>query len=452
MSSNITFTGISSGLDTATLIDNLISAERSASDTRISTATSAANAKISALGSLKSSFTTLQTSLKTLRSSDTTQARTVTIGNGAGFTATTSAGTATGSYSIQVNRLATAEKQMSASQSAGTAIGSSGTLSFSAGGTTFDVGVSDTDTFSTLATKINKAAGGNGLSATVINVDGGQRLVLSAAKTGSEGTISVTGDSAVTSALGLTTTTTAADAEVVVDGQTRTSSSNTLTDLIDGVSMTLTSVDASAHALSISADTSKTADAVSAFVTAYNSVLSTMKTVTAFTPGKNGIAGSSSALTGDAMVRTLQQQLRSTLGDNVIDLKAIGVTIATDGQLTADRTQLTSALASNPDAVSSLFSASGDLGTSLDATLTSVLDSTDGLIKLRNDSLNATLKDLQDQTTQLDARMTKLRAVYTQQYSAMEGIVTQMKSISSYLTQQLSTLSKTTGSSSSSGS
>jgi len=48
--------------------------------------------------------------------------------------------------------------------------------------------------------------------------------------------------------------------------------------------------------------------------------------------------------------------------------------------------------------------------------------------------------------------MTKLRAVYTQQYSAMEGIVTQMKSISSYLTQQLSTLSKTTGSSSSSGS
>jgi flagellar capping protein FliD len=45
-----------------------------------------------------------------------------------------------------------------------------------------------------------------------------------------------------------------------------------------------------------------------------------------------------------------------------------------------------------------------------------VLDSTKAWIKLRNDSLNATLKDLQDQTTQLDARMTKLRAVYTQQY------------------------------------
>ena len=83
MSSNITFTGISSGLDTASLIDNLISAERSASDTRISTATSAANAKISALGSLKSTFTSLQTALKTLRSSDTTQARTVTVGSGA---------------------------------------------------------------------------------------------------------------------------------------------------------------------------------------------------------------------------------------------------------------------------------------------------------------------------------------------------------------------------------
>lgn len=451
MSSNITFTGISSGLDTATLIDNLISAERSASDTRISTATSAANAKISALGSLKSSFTTLQTSLKTLRSSDTTQARTVTVGSGAGFTATTSTGTATGSYSIQVNRLATAEKQMSVMQSADTAVGNSGTLTFSAGGTTFDVSVSDTDTLSTLATKINKASGGNGLSATVINVDGGQRLVLSAAKTGSEGSISVTSSDspALASALGFTTTTAAVDAEVTVDGQTRTSSSNTLTDLIDGVSLTLTSVDSSAHSLSISADTSKTTDAVSAFVTAYNSVLSTMKTVTAFTPGKDGTAGTSSALTGDAMVRSLQQQLRSTLGDNVIDLKAIGITIATDGQLTSDSSKLSSALASNPDAVSSLFSASGDLGTSLDATLTSVLDSTDGLIKLRNDSLNATLKDLQDQTTQLDARMTKLRAVYTQQYSAMEGIVTQMKSISSYLTQQLKTTSSSSSSSSS---
>ena len=452
MSSNITFSGISSGVDTATLIDNLISAERSASDTRISTATSAANAKISALGSLKSTFTSLQTALKTLRSSDTTQARTVTVGSGAGFTATTSAGTATGSYSIQVNRLATAEKQMSVLQSADTTIGSTGTLSFSAGDTTFDVSVSDTDTLSTLATKINKASGGTGLSATVINVDGGQRLVLSAANTGSEGTISVTGDSAVTSALGLTTTTTAVDAEVVVDGQTRTSSSNTLTDLIDGVNLTLTSVDTSAHTLSISADTSKTADAVSAFVTAYNSVLSTMKSVTAFTPGSDGDAGSSSALTGDAMVRTLQQQLRSMLGNNVTDLNAIGVTIATDGQLTLDSTKLTSALASDPDAVSNLFSADSNLGSSLDATLTSVLDSTDGLIKLRNDSLNATLKDLENQTTQLNARMTKLRAVYTQQYAAMESIVTQMNSISSYLTQQLSTLSKTTGSSSSSGS
>ena len=149
------------------------------------------------------------------------------------------------------------------------------------------------------------------------------------------------------------------------------------------------------------------------------------------------------------MVRSLQQQLRSTLGDSVTDLKAIGVTIATDGQLTSDSRKLSSALASNPDAVSSLFSADGDLGSSLDATLNSVLDSTNGLIKQRNDNLNATLKDMQDQTTQLDARMTKLRAVYTQQYAAMEGIVTQMKSISSYLTQQLKTTSSSSSSSSS---
>lgn len=447
MSSDITFSGISSGLNTADLIDKLVSAERSASDTRISKATAAANAKISALGSLKSSFTSLQTALKTLRSADTIQARTVTVGSGAGFTATTGTGTATGSYSIQVNRLATAEKQMSVMQSADTAIGNTGTLSFSAGGSSFDVSVSDTDTLSTLASRINQAAAGNGLSATVINVDGGQRLVLSAAKTGTAGSIVVSGDSALRSTLGFTTTTQAADAEVLVDGQTRTSSSNTLTDLIDGVSLSLTSVDTTAHALSIGTDTGKTKDAVNAFVTAYNSVLTTMKSVTAFMPGKDGNAGSSSALTGDAMVRNLQQQLRSMVGDSVVGLSAIGVSIAKDGQLTADGAKLDSALNSGPASVSSLFSASSDLGKNLDGTLTSVLDNISGIFKLRNDSLSATLSDLQDQTTQLNARMDKLRAMYTQQYTAMESIVTQMNSISSYLTQQLSNLSKATSSS-----
>jgi hypothetical protein len=62
-----------------------------------------------------------------------------------------------------------------------------------------------------------------------------------------------------------------------------------------------------------------------------------MKSVTAF-HSRQTARGSSIGLTGDAMVPTLQQQLRSTLGDNVTVLKAIGVTIATDGQLTADRT------------------------------------------------------------------------------------------------------------------
>ncbi len=437
----IQFSGLGSGIDTASMIEKLISAERSADDTRISKATTSASAKISAISTLTSAFTSLQSALSTLRSSDTSNARSTTVGTGAGFTATASAGAAAGTYSIQVVQLASAEKQMSGLKSSGATPGSDGTLSFSAGETQFDISVSSTDTLSSVAASINKAAAGKGLSATVINVDGGQQLVLTAADTGTAGAITIDGDSTLKSWLGMTKTD-ATDAKVTIDGQTRTSSSNTLTDLLDNVTLKLTAVDTEAHSLGVSTNTGTISAAVASLVTSYNAALNALKSTSAFTPGTKGESGSSSALTGDSMVRTLQQQLRTLIGNNVTDLKELGVTIAKDGILSLDTSKLSSALTENPSAVSNVFDGDTGLGEDLSTLLDGALDSTNGLFKLRNDSLSKTLNDLSDQSDRLDKRMEQLKAVYTAQFSAMETIVTQMNSTSTYLTQQLSSLSK----------
>jgi hypothetical protein len=156
MSSNITFTGTARGW-TITPIDNLISAERPASDTAFRRPP----------GGQREDFGTrlAQEQLhhpadvaEALRSSDIDpgphrhhrQRRRVHRDDQRRHQ--------TGSYSIQVNLAGCLrETEMSESAAPATAIGSPARCSFSAGGTTFDVGVSDTDTSSTLATKINKA-------------------------------------------------------------------------------------------------------------------------------------------------------------------------------------------------------------------------------------------------------------------------------------------------------
>ncbi len=470
----ISFSGLSSGVDTSEMVDKLVAAERAGADTRITTATSDTKSKISSLGNVSSSLSSLQKALDALSSGETGNARTTTVADGAGYTATADAGSSVGSYDIEVTQLATKHKITSQAYDSAATVGS-GTLTISAGDESFDVTVSSTATLSDLAKAINTAAAGKGVVASIVSTDDGNRLVLTAADTGVAGAITVSSADTSLAALtypattstdtdgntvtvGMTQSIAAQDAIIKVDGYTKTSSSNTIDDVLDGVTLNLTKATAGeAFTLDIDSDQSAISSAVSTFVSAYNSTMTMLGTVSAFDVEEETEA----PLTGDAMVRGLQSQLRNMMGTNIVALNALGITIDKDGVMSLSSSTLNDALEENPSAVSNLFSTSSssssssasssvNLGTNLAALITGMVDGSKGVITLRTDALNDKLSDLEDQSDALDARMEKVKARYEAQFTAMETTMAQMQTTSSYLSQMLDSVSTSKSSSSSS--
>jgi flagellar hook-associated protein 2 len=299
-----------------------------------------------------------------------------------------------------------------------------------------------------VAAAINKAAGGVGVTASVVSANDGQHLVLTAADTGTAGamTISSSGGNGGLAGLtypagggtGLTESVAAKDALVRVDGFERTSSSNAVADLIPGVVLNLTKAnEGTKYSLSIGKDNTAIKTNISAFISAYNAVNTVLKSSSSY----NADTQTASALTGDAMVRGLQQQMRSQVSGSVTELKALGVTIATDGSLSFDATKFETKVASDPNAAAKLFGNDGTVSKGLSSMLDSNLNSTNGSITLRSNSLNAQIKDLEEQLDDLDKRMAEATTRYTAKFTAMDTLVAQMQTTSNYLTQQLATSS-----------
>jgi len=408
----------------------------------------AASAKLSALGTIKSGMTGLQTALTTLTKGMATPGLKTSTPTESNFTAaldtsTTAGKAAAGTHQVEVKSLAQNQKLSSKAYEKEAVVGD-GTLTIGYGDKSVSVTIEAGATLAKIAAEINSAAASKGVTAAVVTADDGEHLVLTAVDAGSKGALKVSasggngGLAALqydgTDASTMDVMVEAKDAVVVVDGFTRTSSSNTITDLVPGVSLTLTKAkEGETQTLTISPDNSTLKTNLNAFITAYNSIQSTLKNSSAY----NAETGTASTMTGDAMVRGLQQQLRGQISANVNDLKALGVTIAADGTLSLNSTTLDTALSKNPEAATKLFGAEGAMGKPLTELLKSNLDATTGTITQRTSSLNKQIKALEKQLDDLDARMEKVSDRYTKQFTAMESLVTQMQSASSSLASQL---------------
>lgn len=438
---------IGSGLDIPTLVANLVAAERAPAANRINAAGSAATAKVSALGTIKAALDNVQKSLKSLATSTDTRANKTTVPEGAGFTATAGTGAATGSYNLEVISLAASQKLTSAAFSKSETVGE-GQLSIGYGSKTIKVDIAAGHTISDVAKAINESAAGKGVTASVVNADDGQHLVLTALDSGTAGkiTVTATGESRLPelgwngTSGGLAQTVEPKDAVIKVDGYQRTSSSNTLIDVIPNVTLVLSAVTTAPKTMTISQDNSILKTDLQALVTTYNALQSTLKSTSAF----NVTSGTSSALTGDSMVRNMQKQLRDMVGGNVADLKSLGVTIATDGTLTLDTAAFDTGAAKDPTIASRLFGAEGALTKPLNALLDNNLNSTSGVLTQRTTTLNKEIKRLELELDNLDMRMEKVSDNYTKQFTAMDTLVAQMQKTSDTLTQQLASLSSQT--------
>jgi flagellar hook-associated protein 2 len=436
--------GIGSGLNVNQLVSQLVAAERAPQDQRIARQEADARADLTAFGQIRAALSSLQAAANTLDGAGGSAGRRATVQANAGFTASASSSAAVGRYSIEVESLATAQKRQSAAVSDTADLGT-GTLTFTVGADSFNVTLGATTTLAQLRDAINTVTGGRGLSATVVKGDAGSVLVLNAANAGTAGTIGIASTGTIGSfAAGISVTTPATDAVVKVDGVTRTSSSNRLTDLIAGVTIDLTKAeDNTTFSLDIAADNANVRTAVQNFISAYNGALGALRSVSAF----NAETRTGGPLVGDSAVRGLQQALRSAIGDAYAPLSTLGVRSAKDGTLTLDAAKFDSAIAANPSAVSSIFrkSSTDSLGARLAARLDGAVAPNTGLLESRTKALNDRLKGLQTDRDRLDVRIARVEEGYRRQFTALDGIVAQLQSTSSFLTQELARLPGASG-------
>ena len=278
-------TGLVSGTNYGTLISELMTAAEKPV-TQLENNMAAYSVTLSAYSTLSSDLSSLQTALDALTSStDGFSLLSAVSGDETLVTVKAASGAATGSYSLSVNRLATGEKLKSATFGATEPVGA-GTLTLTVGGNSTDITVGSSDTISDVADSINKT--GAGVMATIVNTGTNQVLMLKSTKTGASNsfTISVNDsdgnntDSTGLSRLSYTGTASnqmtlvqaAQDASLTIDGVDVTSSSNTVSDAVQGLTFTLKGESSSPTTVDVTTDTSGIESEIKTFVDTYNKV------------------------------------------------------------------------------------------------------------------------------------------------------------------------------------
>ena len=464
---SISTLGIGSGLDLASILDSLESAQK-ATLAPISTQQSSYTAKLSAYGTLKSALETFQTANTALGKADLFSS-TTTNSSSTAFSATTSGSAVAGKYSINVTQLAqsqTLTTKASQTDTKAAIATSDSVLTIQQGGDkdpiTIDLSAADSS-LSGIRDAINDSK--SGVSASIINTGDGYRLAITSDDTGVDNamSISVSGDSDLQAFMGYNGTSTdgnngmeesvtAQDAELTVNNIKITNSSNTIDDALEDITLNLNGVTTGSQTLTITKDISKSETAVKAWVDAYNSLQDTFGNLTKYTAVDSGADAqdtSNGALLGDSTLRTIQTQLKGLLTStqstsSYKTLTQIGITTdPSSGKLELDSDKLETALRKDSAGVKEMLVGDGEktgLTTTVGTNLTSWLSST-GIIQAATDGVSKTLNNLTDQYNAASDRIDVEMARYKAQFTQLDVMMSSLNSTSSYLTQQFASTS-----------
>lgn len=450
--------GVGSGLPLEQLLSDLRKGENQAL-TVIQSRHDQAEHRLSAYSTLRNALESLQSAATTLSRPDTYSAIKTSVTDDA-YTATAKAGAMAGDYSIQVNSLATSQTFVTQGMADRTqAIGTGGIIHITRNdGSTASLDLSSTGT--TLENIVNAINHDKdfGFNATLLN-DGDatapHRLLLTARNTGTQAgasSITVSDNSALQQLLGYSTThpdpqqtlsvQEGTDAVLTINTITLTKPSNTITDAIDGVTLNLSKTSQDNSTLSLRADDSVTSGAVTQFVTAYNALQTTLRTLTSFDVENQ----TASALTGDNLARRLQTEVRNALNSVLSDGQLqsffdLGIsTNVNNGTLDIDEDTLVAALQNSMTDVQAMFSGENGVAHRTLAVV-DTFNRSDGLIDMTTQGISRTLVELEKQYAVTQDRINTKIDNYRSQFTALDAMVAQMNSVSSYLTQQLAMLS-----------
>ncbi|MCU7645163.1 flagellar filament capping protein FliD [Pseudomonas piscis] len=461
-------TGLGSGLDTGAIVKALVAADKAAKQGQIDRATETNSASISGIGTLQSLLSSFQSTLSVAGLGSSVNpsftAYTATTTDAKFVTATAGNDAVKGTYKVTVSELATSSKVASAAFAGGASSAiPSGTLNITQNGTSYPITIGPNATLQSVRDAINNDTNAKAASinANIITDSFGSRLVIGSGKTGAGSDISVSGiaglaiDGNQEMAKPPTATSSgsiaglAQDAKFTVDGMALTSKSNTVSQAVSGLKITLVAKTTDPITVEVKDNTDGLKASVQKFIESYNAVVNGIATLTKPSLDDNGKLTVPAQLTGDSLPRSILSAIRAPLsevgaGDRLTVLSQLGITTnQKTGALDFDDKKFTAAVQDKGlgGEVQTLFSGDGTKPGLLERMTNAIKPftqgvgtMTEGILTTRTKTLDLTKKKLADQQLALDRRIETLTAVLTKKYNDMDTLVGKLKATASNIT------------------
>ncbi|MBX3332614.1 MAG: flagellar filament capping protein FliD [Nitrospira sp.] len=459
----ISFGGLGNGLDFGQVVDQLVKVAQLPVD-RLTKKRTDLNTKLTDLTTVSTKVAGLQSAAEALRLSTSFDRTTVSVSDSTVLSASASSSGATGTYSVRVVQLAQSHQIVSkaakavSSETSDIVSGGSATFTFQVGsGSSQTVNLGSTATLADLRDQINDL--GAGVTASLINTGTeatpSYRLALSSNNTGSDNAITIVADGTDLDLLnssgtgGIDTLSAAQNAQVEIGDQsldplTIERSSNTISDAIPGLSLTLTKTTGTETVqVSLSQDVNAVKTNIKALATAYNEVVKFINERTTYdvTTKQGGV------FFNESSARTVIAQLRTALSSTVSgattysSVGQIGFKTERDGTITVDDGQLTTALSTNYSAVKALFTNQGavaGLAQSLVSAVDALNDIAGGALTVRKNGLTNEITRVGNDIARQEDAVSRYEERLRRQFAALDGLLRQLQGQSSFLQSQSS--------------
>ncbi|GAA1528735.1 flagellar filament capping protein FliD [Nocardioides humi] len=437
--------GLASGLDTATIVNQLMTLE-AVSQTKLKSQVTTEQGKVTALQKLNTALQSLATAAKAMAvpATSTWSSLTATSSNTGVSIAATSAATP-GAFTVTVGQTALTHQLAYADAHSRSDVVTGATSSVvlkRAGEPDLQIDTAN-GTLEELAAAINGADAG--VRATLVRTGsaGGTdqyRLLVESSATGAAQAFELT-DSSGAALLGDATVRAGRDASIDIGGITATSASNTFADVVPGVTITLGAAATGSADVTVARDAEAQSAAVKGFVDQLNAVLTQISTLTA-----NG-AEAKGTLAGDSTLRRVAGALQDAVfPPEGTSMARFGIQVDRYGKVTFDAEVFASSYAADPVATAAAFTGADGFAARVQKVADAASDKYDGTVTNAITSHTSTITRLNASIAAWDDRLELRRATLERQYTALETALSQLNSQSSWLTSQLEALANSTSS------
>ncbi len=463
--SGITFGGLASGMDTASIVSAIMDAER-APLKRLQKRQKINNERLGAYSKFNDKLEAMRKAAKELGDEKKIQGAKTTLSNEEHISVKSSGEPLNGKYNIAVKQLSQVQKNVSSGFEAATTKVGTGTISFTVEGESapFEIAIGEEDnTLKGIVNAVNRQAEETGISAALINdgKENGFHIVFSGKDAGTKFEV----QSQLTDENGnpganfngnnTTRVQSAQQAIAYIDGVEIVSDNNTLKNAVPGVDITLDKVnkviDANATnpmekyestRLDVTPDDEAMKKKVDSFIDAYNGVINYLK------KGTDDNTSMNSYLRTDSSVRQIKREMQGVLsatfgGKNsgsMIMLSQAGIETQKDGTLKVDSSKLDDAIENHYTDFVKMFAGTENEDGMMDkfkAIMDKHTDSIDGLYNTQKESHDDIDKDLGSQIERMEARLKKRELSLNTQFAAMEDMMALFNNQSSFLSAAL---------------